>query len=610
MDCSTSQEIAQSKSNKNAFKIAAKGFRATACDKKELKDEYGCRWNEDHKAWSCPIENKLLVMRYLEERPNPIKAQAIDIIDLGIKMPITIYDMETRQWRLQKEIAAEEKTFLVEVYKFDKTLGPEHFDREPIRDEYDSDQRHKMALELHKQGKALKDKKDEAQNLLNSIKGHQNEASPLDAVVDELNKVHAVVHTDQTYILTEKVRPGGKGLDFTLESRQSLINLYENQSVDVGAGKRKTKGKIWLEHPNRRQYQGITFDPTTEGHTDGYYNIWRGFSIEARKGHCERFKEHIRDVICAGNEDRYRYLWQWCSHLVQHPDKNLPALLLMSSQGTGKNTFVDAFGRIFGPHYLPLDSMQQLLGNFNFHHKNAVLIHGNEALWGGNKKDLGKLKAMITEEYCCIEGKGKDVIQIRNFRHLILSSNEDWPVHLDRDDRRFIVFQVGETRKEDPGYFKAIKDEMQAGGHEAFLYELLGEDLSGFNPHNIPNDSEAFNVKLISAPSVEQYIYEALSVGCFDLANATRGVEGWRVSISRDSVYVDYKGWCESQGNRQMESKEALGRALSKLIPSISESRPAAASGVRARHYDLPSLARAREEFQRVYKSGNDIWKS
>ena len=182
--------------------------------------------------------------------------------------------------------------------------------------------------------------------------------------------------------------------------------------------------------------------------------------------------------------------------------------------------------------------------------------------------------------------------------------------HLDRDARPFVVFKVSETRKEDTVYFKAIKDELQTGGDEAFLYELLNEDLSGFNLHRMPNDSEAFKVKLRSASSVEQYIYEALNVGCFNVSNATPAVEGWRDSISRDSVYADYRGWCEGQGNRQIENKEALGRALAKLVTSVSESRPTANNGVRSRHYELPSLARAREDFQRAYKSGSDIWRS
>ena len=43
----------------------------------------------------------------------------------------------------------------------------------------------------------------------------------------------------------------------------------------------------------------------------------------------------------------------------------------------------------------------------------------------------------------------------------MLSSNEDWPVHLDPDDRRFFVLKVSEKHKEDHMYFNAISDELK-----------------------------------------------------------------------------------------------------------------------------------------------------
>lgn len=97
-------------------------------------------------------------------------------------------------------------------------------------------------------------------------------------------------------------------------------------------------------------------------------------------------------MICAGNEEHYFYVRRWLAHLVQRPHILSTALVLMGTQGTGKNSFVDPIGKIFGSHYLPLDNIQQLLGQFNFHLKNAVLIHGNEALWEVIKKSSESLR--------------------------------------------------------------------------------------------------------------------------------------------------------------------------------------------------------------------------
>jgi uridine kinase len=243
-----------------------------------------------------------------------------------------------------------------------------------------------------------------------------------DAVVEELNKKHAVVHTDQFYILTEKSNPKHPNqIDFSLESRQSLINLYENQVVKISEKEWKSKAKIWLSSPLRRTYLRIVFDPTNNN--DAYYNVWKGFAFNPKKGICELYKTHIKDGICNGNVEHFAYVWKWMAHLIQHPDKIGTALLLMGSQGTGKGSFAKHLGRLLGQHFIHLDNLEQVVGNFNYHLRNAVLVFADEAIWGGNKKDIGRVKAMITEETAIIEQKGKDPIELPNFRHFIFSSN-------------------------------------------------------------------------------------------------------------------------------------------------------------------------------------------
>ena len=424
-------------------------------------------------------------------------------------------------------------------------------------------------------------------------------------VVIELNKKHAVVHTDQFYILTEKRHSLHEGIDFTLESKQSFLNTYENKLINCSDGKTRNKARIWLSHEKRRQYHGITFDPTTLDHKNGLYNIWKGFPFTPIKGCCKKFKDHIRDVICSKNQEYFNYVWSWLAHLVQKPNELSPVLVLMGEQGTGKNTFVDPIGEIFGMHYLPLDNINQFLGNFNFHLKNAVLIHGNEAVWGGNKQALGKLKAMVTEKDCVIEGKGKDQIRMRNFKHLILSSNEDWPVHLERDARRFLVLNISNIHKDDRPYFVDIRKELANGGLQAILYDLLNENISDFNPWLLPQNAEAFAVKMMSASSPEKYIYEALFQGTFDIGNETPSLP-WNNTILCSSVYSDYSIWCQRQGLKA-EANQRFGNALHKLTPSINKER--GTTGTRPYHYELPSLNKTREEFQKSFNADPRIWK-
>lgn len=425
-------------------------------------------------------------------------------------------------------------------------------------------------------------------------------------VIEELNKKHAVVHTDRFYILTEKPDPNFGGINFTLESKQSFKDTYENQTVEFGTGKTSTKTNIWLKSPQRRQYNGIVFQPNLEVEDIRYYNIWKGFSVKPKKGCCEKYKAHTKNIVCGGNVKHYDYLWKWCAKLMRKPHELAEtAPLLLGDPGTGKNTFVNALGKILGGHYLPLDNIDQLLGKFNFHLKNAVLIHGNEALWGGHRREIGKLKAAITERYKVIEGKGKDLIVVPNFTHLIISSNEDWPVHIDRGDRRFFVLEVSDTHKEDFPYFKAIDDELKNGGYEALLYELLNEDISDFDPRRMPHNIAAFAIKLLSANTCERYIFEAIKAGSFDIGNATQ-TELWKLEKSKNSVFVDYQCWCSKEGIKSLSS-DLLGRAINKLIPSINSTRPSI-DGQRVQTYAFPEHTTAKKEFQKAYKADSSIW--
>ena len=169
---------------------------------------------------------------------------------------------------------------------------------------------------------------------------------------------------------------------------------------------------------------------------------------------------------------------------------------------------------------------------------------------------------MITEKTCLIEGKGKDRIMLKNFKHVILSSNEDWPVHLDPDDRRFFVLRVSEKRKEDHDYFAEIQYQLNTNGYEALLYDLLREDLTNFNPRRFPNSHEAFDIKMRSACTIDKYIYNVLQDGCFDIGNASPH-QTWNEGISKESVFEDYRAWCMRNGSKHTE-KDLLQQEIKK----------------------------------------------
>lgn len=417
-------------------------------------------------------------------------------------------------------------------------------------------------------------------------------------VVDELNKKHAVIRINKFYILTEDIDTLGNPT-FSLEGRSSFRAYYEDEVVKLPSGRFSPVSHIWLRSPRRRKYSGIVFDPSSSPDPTKY-NLWKGFACEPRKGNSEKFWNHVKENICAKNEKNYEFVRKWLATIFQHPQEIHTSIVLCGSQGVGKNVFVEAIGTLLGPHYTVVSGLKELLASFNFHLKNAVLVHANEAVWGHTKHHLGTLKAMITDRLCLIEGKGKDRIMLRNYKHVIISSNETFPVHLDSDDRRFFVLRVGDAQKENYQYFKQIIKELENGGYEALLYDLLHEDISSFNPRVFPWSKESFNIKLLSSHSCARYLYEALSMGHFDIGLR----HPWRGIVQRADMYRYYKEWCITNGEVSMQGN-TFGSYLKKIFPTTKSTR-LSVDGARIYAHVLPLLAHAREDFCTAFKGDKE----
>jgi hypothetical protein len=438
--------------------------------------------------------------------------------------------------------------------------------------------------------------------------GHHDTAQTL----AKFNEKFAVVRTGNTLRILEEHRDSSQRV-----VRVSLLNQTDfGLAVENWPVPRLKRGKPcnwWLSHPGRREYSSIDFNPGRK--KDGEYNLWQGFPIVAQKGDCPLFWEFVQEVICAGDAEQYLYLRRYMAHTIQRPDERPEvAIVLRGGQGTGKNTFVEALGALVEPHFATVNHMDQIIGRFNAHLMNRLIIHANEALWGGNKHEAGKLKAMVTDPTFQVEQKGIDSFPITNFLRIFVSSNEDWAVPIDCDDRRFIVLDLSDCRKQDKPYFAAIHAEMGRGGREALMYDLQNEDLDGFHPREKPRSRFGFDMKVRSADSVTRWLYECLQAGKLVGEPAPLGgmtVDSgnvWEASYAKDMVTLAYQHWCRRQNERHPESESNLYKKLKKLIPEMGDSRPTdPKTAKRYRCATFPDLGGARLSFENAMNAVGQI---
>src|SRR5210317_1741264 len=71
------------------------------------------------------------------------------------------------------------------------------------------------------------------------------------------------------------------------------------------------------------------------------FNLYKGFNVVSKKGDWSLFRNHIRDVICSGNEEHFDYLIKWMARIVQDTGGDRPgiAVVLRGGRGVGKSIF-------------------------------------------------------------------------------------------------------------------------------------------------------------------------------------------------------------------------------------------------------------------------------
>ena len=266
----------------------------------------------------------------------------------------------------------------------------------------------------------------EADEVIRTVSSaYKYDVSNIPAEIVDMNKTHAVIKVGgNCYVLNEIDCPTIGRPDFELLNVKGFKDFNCNRYVTID-GKKQRLGDAWFNHPDRRQYNGIVFNPKRT--PEGYYNIWKGFATEPQEGDCSLYLKHIDENIANGDKAVYDYIIAWMAQTIQHPDVLVGvAIVMRGAMGVGKGVFVEHFGKLFGRHYMLLNDSGLLTGKFNGHMKDKCLLFADEAFWAGDKAAEGKLKSMITESTINVEMKGKDAYSIKNNLHMIFATNNDW----------------------------------------------------------------------------------------------------------------------------------------------------------------------------------------
>lgn len=438
--------------------------------------------------------------------------------------------------------------------------------------------------------------------------------------IEELNAKHAVLSEQgKTIVITEEIDTALDRSVIYRSSFEDIRNRYLHEIVSLPKGKSTTLGAYWLTHPARRQYDRIIFDPEIKPeHADPKsYNLWRGFHVQPQKGAWSLFREHLRLVVAGGSDPVFSYLEGWMARAVQRPGRpGEVAFVMRGRQGAGKGMVARGFGHIFGHHFHHVSQPRHLTGNFNAHLRDAVVVFADEAVWAGDRTEVGILKTLVTEPVVAVERKGKDVFFAKNVIHLIAASNNDWAWPAELDDRRGFIVDVLPDKIGDLEYFKAIRHELNTGGYEAMLHDLLLYDLSTFNHRKPPKTAALLEQKVLGMSPVQRWWFDKLKSGRIGWRDR------WPAEIPKRELHDDYVRTMDKVGIHRKSTETELALFIQRYVPAARAKRGMAKVRVdfdakgqpvfetqNTRSWALPSLKVCRENFEHELQS-TLIWET
>lgn len=394
-------------------------------------------------------------------------------------------------------------------------------------------------------------------------------------LLQEYNEKYAVVSVEGKFRIALTDVPPGEPPVFM--QKDDFLNLMQPDTVTID-DKTVQRARLWLANQRRRHFDRVDFLPGDDD-SRGTLNLWTGWALEPKSGSCSAWLELLHKVICGGEDTLTNWLLHWFANILREPQsKSLTAPVLIGTQGAGKSLLFKYFGKILGPAYTTVTNEEHIYGKFNRHLATTLLLHSEEALYGGEKRHRGIIKSLITDEFRIFEQKGIDARQVRNYLRLALTSNEAHAAPAEPNDRRYTVIDLGQrtiTREQ----ARRVDAEMHNGGPAALFQFLLDMDYDPAIPRvNVKNEALA-TLKSINLSPLESWWHDVLDNGVLlpEYAGwATKPPSTlWPQFAGSTALYLSMVIRLRERGQRPVPNETLFASQLNKFVGRRLERRQA-----------------------------------
>ncbi len=163
----------------------------------------------------------------------------------------------------------------------------------------------------------------------------------------------------------------------------------------------------------------------------------------------------------------------------------------------------------------------------------------NEAIWGGNKKEQGKLKELITDQTRGFSNKNVKSYLLEDYSNLIVTSNERNPVPVEKTNRRFYMIEMKMER------LNKIKAKEIVNVDDQILYNyFMNRDITDFDPEEFEHTKLEQEQKEFSQSSEVTFWLQVLQDEYISLGQGNgysfEQLKDKDYAITKEELYNDY----------------------------------------------------------------------
>lgn len=305
--------------------------------------------------------------------------------------------------------------------------------------------------------------------------------------------------------------------------KQELQTRFENKNyIKIVNNKEKRVQFIdeWLKDPSIKTYDYIDFLPKKETPKNVfnsflYYDIERDLNLSTLKNETKKITDskiynHVKEVLCNNNENILNYVLMTLSRILKNPcNRTQTSLIFKSCQGVGKDLFFNWFGCLLGnDYYLNIVNLGDIFGDHNEPIDRKVLIVMNEAEGSETYKIIEKIKFNITAKELTINPKGFKQYKINNTGTYIILTNNDNPIKIDCQDRRFCLIECNNSKANNRQYMNDLINEMNSKEYDVLFYKyLIDLDSDNFDfTNNRPNGEGYKDIQMLNVPTMAYFL--------------------------------------------------------------------------------------------------------